>query len=104
MVASPSVLGQARYSNERRLWPASELGKLIAPQQGRGSVEASRASRLDPEEIAGACRVGPGHIRRPPDAPLKHLTLENILRFQAVRVFEHASATSCRVKPFCCGQ
>ena len=48
-------------------------------------MEASEASRLDPGENASACRVGSGHIRRPPDAPLKHSTRETYLRFQRVR-------------------
>src|ERR1700736_5932083 len=75
--------------------PQEERGK-------RGSLSGPHGSIL--EKNASACRVGPGHIRRPPDVPLRQRTLENRKRFQVIRAFQHATATLCRVKSFCCGE
>jgi hypothetical protein len=40
-------------------------------------------------------------IRRSPNVHFEQRTLDNLLKFQTVHAFDHASATLCRVKPFC---
>src|ERR1700731_3667301 len=60
-----------------------------SPQEGRGK----RGSPSGPdgsilEKNASACRVGPGHTRRPPDVPLRQRTLETDQGFKS---FVHSS-------------
>lgn len=56
-----------------------------------------RSKRIPPARAA-LDRTHPAAAGCPPS----HRTLESMEKFQAAHAFEHATATLCRVKPFCC--
>jgi len=65
-------------------------------------VEASQGQQVRSKRIPPARAALDRTHPAAAGCPLSQRTLESIEKFQAAHAFDHATATLCRVKPFCC--
>jgi hypothetical protein len=64
-------------------------------------VEASQGQQVRSKRIPPARAALDRTHPAAAGCPLSHRTLESVEKFQAVHAFDYATATLCRVKPFC---